>query len=216
MAAGQHYILMADVIRSSAAPARRLMKGLRGLVEGANQEFGARILSPLTITLGDEFQGVVDSLAAAVRIVFWLEERKLEARPAFGLRYVVKRGRVDTPLNPERAHGMLGPGLSGARQRLQGLKKEKARFLIETGAPRQDEALNLALALHQEVYDSWAERDHRLISLFLALRDYKLVAARCRRHPSSVFRRQRTLRIKVYFQIRELAQCLTQLWTQPV
>jgi hypothetical protein len=211
MKGSARYIVMADVVRSSAAPARSLMTGLGLLVARANQELGAQILSPLTVTLGDEFQGVVDGLETGVRLLIWLEEARLEVKPAFPLRYVLLRGRIATPLNPERAHGMLGPGLSRAREQLEVLKKRKRRFFIETGAGRKDPALNLAFALYHELCDSWAARDYPLIARFLRLRDYKLVAAECGRDPSSVFRRQRTLRIQAYFWIRELVECIARL-----
>ncbi len=52
-------IFMGDVVNSSDYDGEVLSKGLKELVESTNKKFGKAILSPLTITLGDEFQGIL-------------------------------------------------------------------------------------------------------------------------------------------------------------
>jgi hypothetical protein len=205
-----HYIIMADVVGSSGAPARPLIRTFRSLVKRANTRFADEILSPVTITLGDEFQGVVRSLPAGLRLLLWLEEEKLRAAFRFQLRYVLHLGAIETPLNPDYAHGMLGSGLSHARRQLEELKKSHLRFLVETGGAR-DKALNLAFRLYEDVYDSWSSEDQEVVALFVKLRDYKKVAARLGVNPSSTFRRRRTLRLAAYLNAKALIECLATL-----
>jgi hypothetical protein len=210
-----HFILMADIVRSREAPAKALLTGFRKIVDGANTRFRTDILSPLTITLGDEFQGVVKSVEAGLRMMVWLEEEKLAAPTPFALRYVFRRGLIETALNRQRAHAMLGPGLTSARAQLEELKRGRRRFWIETQGGARDEALNLAFALYERAYDSWSADDRKLVKSFLRLGDYKKVASRWKRHPSSMFRRQRSLGIEAYLEIKSLIGCLGRLSIPP-
>ena len=70
----KHFILMADVIGSSNMPSQALITEFKKLVKACNSVFAASLESPLTITLGDEFQCVVKDLNSAVKILFYLEE----------------------------------------------------------------------------------------------------------------------------------------------
>ncbi|SPE36659.1 conserved hypothetical protein [Candidatus Sulfopaludibacter sp. SbA3] len=215
MTDGQRWILMADIIRSRNAPPQHLMRGFRSLVNEANRTFASHILSPLTITLGDEFQGVLRSFHAGLDILIWFEERTLATGFPCRLRYVFHRGKIETPINRRQAYGMLGAGLTAARASLENLKKGNARFLVQTGGGPEDQAINLAFALLQATRDFWKSKDYPLIALFLKFRDYKAVALKWKRHPSSVFRRQRSLRIDEYFHVKALIECLATLWTSP-
>tara|TARA_R110002049_G_scaffold233444_1_gene406753 strand:+ start:226 stop:366 length:141 start_codon:yes stop_codon:yes gene_type:complete len=46
---------MGDVVSSSGYEAKLLHKELKALIQSCNEELRADILSPYTITLGDEF-----------------------------------------------------------------------------------------------------------------------------------------------------------------
>ena len=112
----QYDILMADVIRSRNQDGERLMQDLEKLVEEVAKINPARFLSPMTITLGDEFQAVVRSAVDAVEIMFSLEEQRIMLQLPLKLRYVLHRGVIETPINAKSAHGMLGKGLTQARE----------------------------------------------------------------------------------------------------
>mgnify|MGYP000477635068 CR=1 FL=1 len=69
----QHYIIMADVISSRTITKENDFMGqFKQLIEETNTTFASNILSPLTITLGDEFQGVVDSAKTLFKLLFFL------------------------------------------------------------------------------------------------------------------------------------------------
>lgn len=102
-------------------------------IDRQNEAFGADIVSPLTITLGDEFQGLLGSLVAAAQaardIRFELMRKNIDCR------FVIGRVDLKTPINRERAWNMMGPGFSRARARL-GEKRflSRYRFSIEDDA----------------------------------------------------------------------------------
>ena len=125
-----NYILMADIVGSRRKKSTQLLAQFHLVVEDANKKFKKHLLSPLTITLGDEFQGIVTDLAASVAVIIYLEESRVTKGYNFQLRYVLHYGKVETAINKKNAHAMLGKGLTEARQALTALKTDKRnRFL---------------------------------------------------------------------------------------
>jgi len=102
---------------------------LKQLVEALNSEYAASILSPLTITLGDEFQGVIKDVESAVDLLLFSEQWLLMNKATIDLRYVVFEGVIETPINTETSYGMLGSGLTEARKLLS--RKTKDRKIAE-------------------------------------------------------------------------------------
>jgi hypothetical protein len=206
-------ILMADIAGSSGTSRpTRLMKAFRQLVDDVNQGQAGQLHSPLTITLGDEFQGVVRDREAAVRMIVGMEESIVALGRPFTLRYVMHEGRIDTPINPERAHGMMGPGLTTARTLLGELKKDRhSRFRVALHSERTSGLLNDAFLLYGALVDAWSDRDLPLLAAFMELEDYREVAAALGKDISLMWRRRRNLRMEEYNAIKRLLFSLAQL-----
>ncbi len=128
-------ILMGDVVGSRKLSSLNVQDRLKDAVTAINAEPGIRILSPLTITLGDEFQGVVSDVAAAVQILFAFEEYRLRKSLPFRLHFVTYIGSIDTELNEDIAHGMLGPGLTHARTLLTEKKRGRRQYTFGSLLP---------------------------------------------------------------------------------
>jgi hypothetical protein len=141
-------ILMGDVVGSRTLESQSVQRSLSNAVEAINAQFSSpknskkasrsQILSPLTITLGDEFQGVVSDLAAAVQILFAFEEYRIRGSLPFRLHFVTYVGPIDTELNREIAYGMLGPGLTHARALLTKKGRGRSQFVFESLLPDDD------------------------------------------------------------------------------
>ncbi|MEM7040107.1 MAG: SatD family protein, partial [Bacteroidota bacterium] len=59
------FIIMADIIDSRMpGDSNHWMQSFQALVIHMNQHHKSRIASPLTVTIGDEFQGIVKNLGA--------------------------------------------------------------------------------------------------------------------------------------------------------
>ena len=110
-------VLMADIVGSERAPSvKAVHRAFNKAVDDANEIHVAHIASPLTITLGDEFQGLLTSFASAWEVAVALRFDLLEAE--ISCRFVVGAATLETPLNRKEAWNMMGSGLSSARDKL--------------------------------------------------------------------------------------------------
>jgi len=149
------------------------------VINEANHENKKLMLSPLTITLGDEFQGIVSSAKAAIKLIFFIEEKIIHFDAGFKLRFVLIEGTIDTPINKEVAYEMLGDGLTQAREALKLNKSSKARYYFNLRNASKSEVLINSMFLYQSIIDDWkVAKDYDLITKFIKLKDYKLVAER--------------------------------------
>lgn len=200
-----HIVLMADIIKSRKSDQKRLMEDFSRITECINKINSKQLLSPLTITLGDEFQGVVKSVFDACTVIFTLEEEIIRQQVDFKLRYVLTEGTIDTPINPEIAYGMLGEGLSKARKALQESKNEPSRFHIELLNSSKSQALNNSFLIYQTLINSWnVKKDHELIIAFLTVGGYKQVAEKLGKTRSQIWKREKSLKINEYIAIKEI------------
>ena len=136
-------ILMADIISSGYFEQEHLMNDFKKAVNLINKRHKKHLISPLTITLGDEFQGIPESISSALEIIFDLEEMLIQQHFTFRLRYSLGQGVIDTPINTKVAYGMLGSGLTQAREALEALKHEHIRFHVATHNPKTSDALQI-------------------------------------------------------------------------
>jgi len=205
----KHVILMADIIGSSGKNGAELMTTFSQLVAEVNSCFADRIISPLTITLGDEFQGLLTDLETAADIIFDFDERCLVASPEFRLRYVVRFGEIDTAVNNASAHGMLGAGLTAARQELGELKSRDEEVAIRGFGETACNELDLAFRLYRAFYNDWPAKDRETAFDFIKRRDYKILAELHQKDVSTMWRKERTLRMKDFYASRQLIKLLT-------
>lgn len=110
-------VVMGDLVRSEQSLAPEMLhEWFNEAVDWQNAAHAQALASPLTITLGDEFQGVTRSLGRALPIMRDLRLR-LMAR-AIECRFVIGLVEIRTAVNPDKAWNMMGPGLGHARDKL--------------------------------------------------------------------------------------------------
>jgi hypothetical protein len=173
---------------------------LNWAVDAANIRFASAIASPLTITLGDEFQGLLSSYAAAVRAVrfirYGLLSRDINCRFALGA------VRLETPLNVEKAWNMAGEGLAATREALM-QKSEGATYRFLLPADENVEALVNALA-HAIAYieAQWSSRQRAFVleELFNDARSVADVAVALGVSRSVAYKLRRAARLDDYLE----------------
>jgi hypothetical protein len=198
-------VLMADIVGSSEKNAAGLMADFRAAVKWVNKKNGKMISSPLTITLGDEFQGLVKNTEGVFTVIFDLERYLLKLKNPFKLRYVVNDGAIETPVNKDIAYGMLGPGLTQGRTQLNSMKTTKDRFSIELANQHLARQLALAMSVYQGIADGWTPAQQKVVSVFWEENaDYRRVAKKLKKDPTVMWKRKRSLMIEETDHLKKL------------
>jgi hypothetical protein len=124
-----HLVVIADVIASRQRSDRAaLQQRLHESLDTLNRARPAgALLSPYTLTLGDELQVVP---ARAQGLFHDLLALSAALRPV-PLRFALALGAIDTPINPRQAIGMDGSAFHRARDGIERLKKSGDRCRVE-------------------------------------------------------------------------------------
>lgn len=147
----KHLVLIADIESSRKVTDRgALQESLKSLLRHLNLEPAGRI-SPLTITLGDEFQAVYGSaervFTDAVEILAGLHPQV--ARFSFGI------GPITTAINPNAALEMDGPAFYAARDGMSALKKDHGLLRVSGIDAAGLDLVNSSLFLVGSEIRSW-------------------------------------------------------------
>ena len=204
------FILMGDIIQSSKYQASSLRQRFLGLISSCNEALEKSIISPYTVTLGDEFQGVAKSLTSVIDTIFYLEELILRRGLDFKMRYVTVQGHIDTPLNREKAYNMMGPGLTKAREILtdKGRGERKYRFnLMDTYLTNQ---INRLFIVIDGLTDRWDASDASLIFDMLGNTNNEEVGDKHGKNRSQIWKRRKHLMVEEYRALKEVLSELAQ------
>nr|VFJ57530.1 MAG: SatD family (SatD) [Candidatus Kentron sp. DK] len=197
------YILMGDIIKSREYDATQLRRKFLRLVSSCNETLTDGILSPYTVTLGDEFQGVASSLGKAIEAIFHMEETAFLREPRFRIRYVTVYGAIDTPINPTIAHTMMGSGLARAREMLTNRGRTPRRFRFHLGDAYLDNQLNRLFSVIDGLSERWRAEDARLILDMLHNTNNRDVGAIHAKNRSQIWKRRNYLLIEEYRAVKE-------------
>jgi len=140
-----HLVVIADIIASRQLPDRaRVQRRLRESLAARNAAHAeGDLLSPYTLTLGDEFQAVP---ACAQHVFRDLLQVAADLAPA-ELRFALGLGSIDTTINPDQAIGMDGSAFHLARDGIERLKDEGGHCRVAGLAGVTAELVNHGLAL---------------------------------------------------------------------
>lgn len=137
----RYAVVMGDIVGSEAVPSRtELHQHFNTVTDAANDEFAKSLASPLTITLGDEFQGLTYSLAQAFIIATTMRLRLMLENVK--CRFVVGTADLETKLNQKAAWNMMGSGLATAREKLN---EKRSRNAYRFSLGEKDTLLELLL-----------------------------------------------------------------------
>jgi len=200
-----HLILMGDVIDSTHKDQPKLASQLADLVAYINNKYIEETLSPLTITLGDEFQGISKSIKFGVNSILDLEEEGIKRGFDFKLHYVLLEGAIETKINHEIAHGMMGEGLTRARNILTEKKRSRNRFRFELRDEKLPGLENLFEVL-DGIVSQWKLADFKLIYDMITISNDSVVGEKYNKDRSLIWRRRKTLMIKEYLLLKTFIQ----------
>lgn len=200
----EHYVLMGDIIKSRVYDAEPLIRDFVKLISDCNEKLKYHILSPYTSTLGDEFQGIARSLRSAIETIFYFEEEIIKRSLYFKLRYVVHLGPIETPINSETAYGMLGEGLTRARELLADKRKNRPKLLFDLPNNPDADQLNRLFSVIGSLMADWRNRDYPLIYDMIVFDNDNDVAKRNGKNRSQIWKRRKQLHVTDYKNLKKV------------
>ncbi|MGB5734868.1 MAG: SatD family protein [Thiohalocapsa sp.] len=121
--------------KSAAAKA-----GVRDMAAGA---WETALVSPYTLTLGDEFQVLLRRASGCFLDLLRISADLYPEQ----MRFALALGEVDTAINPEQAIGMDGSAFHRARAGIDQLKADQGRCRVDGLTPQQGRLINNGLTL---------------------------------------------------------------------
>lgn len=200
----EHFILMSDVKKVPSTEQDKLAEDLKNVTGVINRLHKKSLITPFDLVMNDEFQGITNSLQASLEMIFDIEECIIENNLSFKLRHVLYHDTIDSLQTKHMAYERLGFGLIDARERLKTIKKTESRFLIVTSNEKQSLTLNNLFLIYEDYVDSWKHSEYEFVSAFLNNRTYKEVAEQFGINISNGWRREKNLRMKQYYTIKEM------------
>lgn len=159
------YLALVGDIRGSRELADRgaVQARLQECLAELNDRYADVLVSPLTITLGDEFQALFARAEGIWEIVLTIEARMHPTSIRFGFGV----GDILTSINRESAIGMDGPAFYHAREAVQDIKKSEDSYRV-VGVAQDEELTNSVLELISDNRKKWSEnRINILLKLLL-------------------------------------------------
>lgn len=128
-------VIIADIVDSKKISARKEVQlTLKDVLIQINHDSENGILSPFTITLGDEFQAVYRCSATLIKDLFLILVKLFPVR----IRFSIGFGKISTEINEHEAIGMDGPAITNQshsslpQKGLPGLKSSMIRISQST------------------------------------------------------------------------------------
>lgn len=170
-------VLIGDVKDSKSIPQKDrklLQQKLTDVLEGIKNVESNSVISPYTITLGDEFQAVFSDATPVFEHIITI---MAHLHPV-GMRFSLGVGAVDTPINTEQAIGMDGPAFHIAREGIDHLKKNEELFYLSIVDDHSTELkiINNSLQLISGQMRSWNKRRLRILEMIKQGYDYKEIS----------------------------------------
>ncbi len=203
-------ILMADMISSGKQEQPLTQNLFKTHIEIINNRFEKLIKSPLTITLGDEFQGIINNASDAVKIIVALEEQLLFENFPYNLRYLINEGEIDTEINKEIAYGMVGDGLTETRKILNASKKTKLKYLCFLNKQKDFRFYQGFFETFSSFINIWSKKKYGdLLELFIDPKHSEknkdsYIANWFEIDPSTVWKKRKSLNINAYLGLKKM------------
>ena len=151
--------IIADIVKSKDFSERdQLQKKIsRILTDLSNNSNG--IISPYTITLGDEFQAVYKNVDEVISDIMNILSRLYPVK----IRFALGVNEITTEVNNKNALGMDGPAFHVAREGIEFLKKyDHSVIQIYNGENEDFDFINKSLLLNFAIMDSWKENTMKI------------------------------------------------------
>ncbi|NIM14809.1 MAG: hypothetical protein GTO45_22705 [Candidatus Aminicenantes bacterium] len=155
----KNIVLIGDIVSSKKIPNRQdIQNKIKRILMELNRE-NRHLLSPYTVTLGDEFQGVLSRadhlFCDIISILTYVYPIKI--------RFSIGIGDIQTPINPNQAIGMDGPAFHNARSGIIKLKETPWLFTIVNPHDANQKMVEQTLFLISHMFLKWKQNRFQIL-----------------------------------------------------
>ena len=202
--------LIADVIDSKMVQERfDLQKQLEKTLQTMNELFGEFIASNFTLTLGDEFQGLLKVDAPVFQIIDTLRSELTPTQLRFG----IGLGEIVTDIDPLQSIGADGPAYWNARAAINLVhqKNDYGNTQIYFSSGKEDFFVNALIASGEAIRSGWRGSQEEILLDLLKRCVYSEnfsqqdLAQSLAINPSALSKRLKSSSIRVYLRGRAAA-----------
>ena len=204
--------LIADVIDSKMVQERfDLQKQVEKTLQKMNELFGDYLASRFTLTLGDEFQALLEVDAPVFQIIDTL---RLELNPT-QLRFGIGLGEIVTAIDPLQSVGADGPAYWNARGAINFVHQKNdygnTQIYFSSGKENQDFFVNALIASGEAIRSGWRDSQEEILLNLLKRSVYSEsfsqqdLAQSLAINPSALSKRLKSSSIRVYLRGRAAA-----------
>ena len=204
--------LIADVIDSKMVQERfDLQKQLEKTLQTMNELFGEFIASNFTLTLGDEFQGLLKVDAPVFQIIDTLRSELTPTQLRFG----IGLGEIVTDIDPLQSIGADGPASWNARAAINLVHQKNdygnTQIYFSSGKEKQDFFVNALIASGEAIRSGWRGSQEEILLDLLKRCVYSEnfsqqdLAQSLEINPSALSKRLKSSSIRVYLRGRAAA-----------
>ncbi len=158
----QYFAVIGDIVESRKIDDRAgLQRQLDAGLAVINRQYANQVASKYLLTIGDEFQGLVQTSKSLDQI---LASLRIAVHPA-DLRFGIGVGELFTPLR-EHAIGMDGPCFQRARVAIERAKERSTQIEVENGDAHP--GFEIYSLLYSAMRRNWTERQRQIIDLSMS------------------------------------------------
>ena len=201
--------LIADVIDSKMVEERfDLQKQLEKTLQTMNELFGEFLASSFTLTLGDEFQGLLKVDAPVFQIIDTLRSELTPTQLRFG----IGLGEIVTDIDPLQSIGADGPAYWNARAAINLVHQKNdygnTQIYFSCGKEKQDFFVNALIASGEAIRSGWRGSQEEILLDLLKRCVYSEnfsqqdLAQSLEINPSALSKRLKSSSIRVYLRGR--------------
>ena len=204
--------LIADVIDSKMVQERfDLQKQVEKTLQKMNELFGDYLASRFTLTLGDEFQALLEVDAPVFQIIDTLRSELTPTQLRFG----IGLGEIVTAIDPLQSIGADGPAYWNARAAINLVHQKNdygnTQIYFSSGKENQDFFVNALIASGEAIRSGWRDSQEEILLNLLKRSVYSEsfsqqdLAQSLSINPSALSKRLKSSSIRVYLRGRAAA-----------
>lgn len=170
----KYVAIIGDIIDSKKIRDRKaIQQKFKSVLADINIKYSEDIASKFTITLGDEFQGLLKDKGNIMKIICEIEM----AMTPIELRFGIGIGDISTDINFDNSSEIDGPAYYRARKMIKEIENRKSQYTerqsnimicSEENNIEIDELLNSILSVCTALKSKWTDRQKEIIYAYLS------------------------------------------------